>query len=500
MSDRRSAWCGVDVGTQGVRAVAVDSAGQVLATGTAALPGGDRRTGRHEQEPDSWWSATVVSLRAVTAQLGDDVRLEALALDATSGTVLVEDEHGAPVGPALMYDDARATAQAAQAESVGHELWAALGYRMQTSWALPKVLWLLQNDHVGTGHGVVHQSDHLVRRLTGGAVRTDSSHALKTGVDLRTVSWPTDVFDALDLPAGLLPDVTLPGSALGVVSTDAAAATGLPTGLPVRAGMTDGCAAQIASGALGPGSWSSALGTTLVLKGATAELLRDPTGAVYCHRSPDGGWLPGGASSTGAGVVRQRFPDADLSALTAAAAQLGTPDGVTYPLAGTGERFPFVAGDAHGFSTGAADDPAAVFSAICHGIAYVERLAYAVLGHLGADVSGPVTISGGATRNRWWNQVRADVLGRPLLLTGSVEAAVGMAVLAAAPPGELASTAARMVHVEQTVEPAATSRDDLEHGYRRLVAALAERGWLDRDLAAAVVAPAPAPAPRGATR
>lgn len=496
MSERRSAWCGVDIGTQGVRAAAVDAEGRVLATGTAPLPDGERHSGRHEQDPESWWAATVAALRGATTQLAGDVRIEALALDATSGTVLVEDAHGAPVGPALMYDDARAVAQAQRAQSVGHELWTALGYRMQTSWALPKVLWLRENDHVRHGDGVVHQSDHLVRRLTGHAVPTDSSHALKTGVDLRTVSWPTDLFGALDLPVALLPDVTLPGTPLGVVGVEAAAATGLPAGLPVHAGMTDGCAAQIASGALSNGAWSSALGTTLVLKGATSDLLRDPTGAVYCHRSPDGGWLPGGASSTGAGVLRQTFPDADLTALTVAAAALGTPRTVTYPLAGTGERFPFVAGDAHGFRTGASDDPAAVFSAICHGVAYVERLAYAVLGHLGADVSGPVTISGGATRNPWWNQLRADVLGRPLLLTGSVEAAVGMAVLAASPPGELASTAARMVHVEQTVEPDLTSRDDLERGYRRLVAALAERGWLDRDLADAVVG---GPAPRQAT-
>ena len=133
--------------------------------------------------------------------------------------------------------------------------------------------------------------------------------------------------------------------------------------MPVHAGMTDGCAAQIASGALAPGSWSSALGTTLVLKGATEDLLRDPNGAVYCHRSPDGGWLPGGASSTGAGVLRSGSPRADLPRRSPRPRRSsGRPDDITYPLAGAGERFPFVAGDAHGFTTDRSDEPAALFS------------------------------------------------------------------------------------------------------------------------------------------
>jgi len=83
-----------------------------------------------------------------------------------------------------------------------------------------------------------------------------------------------------------------------LVDRRGADATGLPAGTPVIAGMTDGCAAQIGAGALEPGEWNSALGTTLVLKGVTPELVRDPSRVMYSHRSPDGDWLPGGASST----------------------------------------------------------------------------------------------------------------------------------------------------------------------------------------------------------
>jgi len=481
-------YLGIDVGTQGVRAVVLSAEGARLGDGSAPLSGDLRRAGLHEQDPEQWWSALVRAVGAALTGAGADTVIDAVALDATSGTVVVEDASGRARGPGLMYDDARAVEQAARAQDVGQSLWRALGYRMQPSWALPKVMWLQEHGALEAGDRIAHQSDHLVRRLTGTPVATDTSHALKTGVDLRHTAWPEELFATLGVPRAVLPDVVLPGTVLGTVSAAAGRQTGIPAGTPVRAGMTDGCAAQIGARALSPGSWSSALGTTLVIKGSTPEVVHDPTGAVYCHRNPDGGWLPGGASSTGAGVLRTSFPDAsgeDLDRLTSEAARLPPPREVTYPLAGSGERFPFVAPDARGFAEpdGTHHDPVRLFSALCHGVAYVERLAYDALGLLGADVSGPVSLSGGASRNEWWNQLRTDVLGRPTVVPDSVEAAVGMAVLAAAPSGELGRTADRMVHLRTQYQPDADRAEGLQDGYRRLVTALTDRGWLDPTIA-----------------
>lgn len=482
----RVAFCGIDVGTQGVRCAIVDGSGRTLGAGAAALTTSRRDGARHEQRPDDWWDALVPAVRDAVAG-ADGVAVDAVALDATSGTVLVEAADGTPCGNALMYDDGRAAAQAVRAQATGAELWSALGYRMQPSWALPKLLWLLENDAVRPGDRVVHQSDHLVRRLTGAPVATDTSNALKTGVDLRDASWPVDVLGELGVPSAMLPELVLPGTVLGRVGPAAAEALGIAAGTPVRAGMTDGCAAQIAAGALSAGSWSSALGTTLVVKGSTSELVRDPSGAVYCHRHPDGGWLPGGASSTGAGVIAQTFDEADLEVLTDQASQLVPVDGVTYPLAGHGERFPFVASDAHGFISGVAAGDAARFAALCQGIAYIERLAYDVLTILGAVTTGRVSLTGGATRNPWWNQLRTDVLGRTTTLPESAEAATGMAILAAADPGQLTDTAQRMVRVAAVLTPDADRGMALRAGYERLVTALAERGWLRPELADAVL-------------
>jgi sugar (pentulose or hexulose) kinase len=469
---------GIDIGTQSAHAVLLDGAGHCLGRAAASLRAADERNdGRHVQHPDAWWAASCGATRQALAGL-DGRDLTAVAIAATSGTVLVQDRDGAARGPALMYDDGRAVAQAERAQRIGAAAWRRLGYRMQPTWALPKVLWFLEHGELAAGDRLAHQADHIAGRLAGHPVAADTSHALKTGADPIALDWPTETLSALGLDSSLLPPVVPPGATLGVVSVAAAAATAIPAGTPIRAGMTDGCAAQIAAAALRPGSWSSALGTTLICKGSTRELLHDEAGAVYCHRNPDGGWLPGGASSAGAGVLSRDFAGADLAALTRAAARFEPAPGVLYPLTGQGERFPFRAPTATGFSTVPGSDPATRFAAILQGVAFVERLCLAVFADLGADISGPITLTGGASVNDYWNQLRTDIIGRPTRIPESAEPAAGMAILAAAPPGQLTATAERMVRISREFAP------DPERGrlfaatYQDFLRELRDRGWL----------------------
>ncbi|MFB7760922.1 FGGY-family carbohydrate kinase [Streptomyces xiamenensis] len=478
-------WIGVDLGTQSVRALAVDDEGRTVAAAARPLRG--RRDGaRHEQDPASWWERTAEALAELSGSLGGRP-VGALAVCATSGTVLLTGPAGVPRTPGLMYDDSRAGALAAEAQEAGAGLWQHLGYRMQPAWALPKLLWWRDAGLLADG-GVrlAHQPDVVAAALVGHPVAADSSHALKSGYDLLGERWPAEVLARLRIDPGLLPEVVRPGAVLGEVCRAAAARTGLPYGTPVIAGMTDGCAAQLGAGALEAGEWNAVLGTTLTLKGVSTVLPRDPTGAVYSHRAPYGElWLPGGASSTGAGAVRELFQGADLAALTRAAAKVnvaGVP--VCYPLVGHGERFPFVASGARGFlgdgpldvSTG---DRARDFAAVCLGVAHIERLAFGVLAASGADVGGPVTFTGGAARNPWWNQLRCDMLGMRVRLPANPEPALGMAVLAAgAVTSDIPAAARRLVRVLRTLEPDPDRNARLTPGYELLVAALTERGWL----------------------
>jgi sugar (pentulose or hexulose) kinase len=478
-------WLGVDLGTQGVRVIAVDDDGQLAGSGSAALTG-TRDGARHQQNPEHWWDAVIAA--AGTALTGIDVDAVAgLAVDATSGTVLLADRAGHPLTQALMYDDARATDEARLVNEVGAPVWEALGYlRMPPTWALPKLIWLLrEHPELATGNvRLCHQADLITTRLVGHPVATDTSHALKSGYHLVQDRWPVEVFDRLGVPERTLPEVVRPGTILGGVGAEAASVTGIPAGTPVVAGMTDGCAAQLGAGALEIGSWNSVLGTTLVLKGVSAELIRDPAGVLYCHRGPGGTWLPGGASSSGAGVIAHRFANDDLDELTARAAQ--SPIGpLAYPLATKGERFPFRAPDAEPFVLGDVSSDAALFGALLLGVACVERLCLDYLDLLGAPTGGPLSFTGGATANRYWSQLRVDLLGRPVRLLTNPQPALGMAVLASTRAGRSAVQAAgAMVRVDTELTPDPARAPVLLARYNDFLDALTARGWLDDTTAA----------------
>ena len=480
--DDRTAWLGVDIGTQGVRALAVSGSGAILAAGSHPLS--SRRDGpRHEQDTEQWWRAVTAACRRATADLRP-ASPGAVAICGTSGTIALVDAAGDALSPGLMYDDARAGAEAERANRAGAEVWDSLGYRIGPTWALPKLLWLLRDlPHPPRDARLVHQVDFVTRRLLGREVPADSSHALKTGYDLLREAWPHEVMNALGVPEGILPDVVRAGAELGAVGRAGAAATGIPAGTPVIAGMTDGCAAQLAAGPLEVGGWNSVLGTTLVLKGVAPELLRDPDGAVYSHRSPDGRWLPGGASSVGGGVLTERFGDRALGALDRRAAEHEPASALSYPLAASGERFPFLAPEARGFWLGEPADEADELAALLQGVAYVERLCLDHLDRLGAPTDGRLTLTGGAARSRYWCQLRADVLGREVWLPEHAEPAVGMALLAASPSRGLADAASTMVRVREVIEPRADRAGRFREPYVRLVDELERRGWLPRRLA-----------------
>ncbi|MFJ4738976.1 FGGY-family carbohydrate kinase [Streptomyces sp. NPDC088775] len=465
-------WMGIDLGTQSVRAVVAGDRGEILGSGSAPLTG--RRDGvRHEQRPADWWTAVCAATRQA---LRDCPAPRALAVCATSGTVLLGDREGRPLTPGVMYDDGRAVAEAARAKA-------------PPSWALPKVMWLLTEYGGGAGDAVrvMHQADLVLARLAGTPLPTDSSHALKTGYDLERDDWPRRRFGRLGLPDGLFPDVVRPGTRIGEVGRAAAEATGIPAGTAIVAGMTDGCAAQLASGSLNIGSWNAVLGTTLVLKGVTSSPVEDPAGVVYNHRAPDGSWLPGGASGVGGGVLTAAFPAVDPIRMDALARAHEPARVVAYPLVATGERFPFVAPEATGFLLGEPASEAEHWLALLTGVGLVERLCFDYLDLLGAQNYGRLTLTGGAARSGYWSRLRADILGRSVYIPRYSEPALGMAILAAygAGPGtSLIRTAGAMVRLRHVLHPHPVRTAWYTEPYLTLVDELERRGWLPGRVAA----------------
>nr|EIF88074.1 sugar kinase [Streptomyces tsukubensis NRRL18488] len=247
--------------------------------------------------------------------------------------------------------------------------------------------------------------------------------------------------------------------------------------------MTDGCAGQLATGAVEPGQFVGVLGTTYVLKGVSTALVRDPAGALYSHRHPDGWWLPGGASNTGGEAIAP-LPAPRIAALDRAARKRGPASYVRYPLRREGERFPFVAPAARGFALGTPEDEADAHRAALEGVAFVERLAVERVRDLGVPVSGPLFAAGGGSRSPVWNAIRATVLDRPVRVAERAETAFGAALLAASGTlhASLAACAAAMTGgpgAPAVTEPVPAERAALDDAYGRFVTELGRRGWLD---------------------
>lgn len=493
MSSARQAgdiWLGLDVGTQSVRAIAVSGTGEVLGANSQRLT--SRRDGpRHEQNPEDWWSALVVACRATLANLPAEA-IRGVAVDSTSGTILLIDNQGRPLTPGLMHDDNRAIEEAWRVNEIGAEVWKSLGYQMQPSWALPKLLWLLREyrDRLAPtpmgfqeGIRIAHQTDFVNRHLIGHEVATDTSSALKTGYDLIKNEWPLDILAQLAVPAEILPPVVLSGTQIGIICAQAATETGIPQGTAVIAGMTDSCAAQIGAGALSLGSWNVVLGTTLAFKGVTQDLIRDPAGVMYSHRSPDGGWLPGGASGAGAAILNIYFPDRDLDALGMQAMGREPASIVAYPLASSGERFPFSVHDAERFLLGEPVDEVDLYAALLQGVAFVERLSFDYLNMLGAPTDGELSLTGGGARSRYWCQLRSDILGRSVRIPENAEPALGMAMLAASNGRRVSEVAKEMSRTREVIEPRPGHKGRFLEPYMRLIDELERRGWLSSAIA-----------------
>ncbi len=473
---------GLDLGTQGARALVVDTGGEVVAQASTALEGAaitNLPAGWFEQDPKVWWNCCKSVLQKVVIELGTRAKsLRAMAVDSTSGTILPIDASGNPLRPAIMYNDGRATDEANVINEASGTFTEKLGYKFGASFALPKILWLQNNepDDFQKTWKVIHAADFIVGKLTGVYEISDNSNAMKTGYDLIDLCWP-DFIKSL-IPEEKLPKVICPGDFLAEVSKECSQETGLPSGLPVVGGVSDGTAGFIASGAGNPGEWNSTLGTTLVVRGVSRDLIKDALGRIYCHRHPDGYWLPGGASNVGAECLQIVFPGEDYAELDSAISGLVPTGLLVYPLVKKGERLPFISSDAEGFEVGnAKNDKHTRYAGYLEGIAFVERWIYELMESLGAEVSGAIRATGGGAKSRIWLQIRSNVLNRPFIRPKITECAMGAAIIAASKMAfnDLAEACSSMASSDLVVEPEKDKSEEYESIYHRFRQECAKR-------------------------
>ncbi len=408
-------YLGLDFGTSGARACAIDETEIILYENRYNYPNATA------QAPLDWREALHFLLQNLPAAIATQLR--GIAISATSATVLLCDVDMEPTSPALLYFDGRAQDTAEQLKKLappGHIVCSATS-------GLAKFLWLTAHANLSNTAHFLHQADWLAALLTGMGGVSDYHNALKTGYDIEHLRWPDWV---LNLPqADLLPRVLAPGAVLTSISTSVARHFKLNPACVVHAGTTDSIAAFIAAGANKPGAAVTSLGTTLVLKILSERRIEAAQYGVYSHRYGDL-WLAGGASNAGGSVLRQHFSDDDLLVLSQ---QIDPNVGTTldyYPLPRPGERFPVNDSALMPRLTPRPLDDAQFLHGILQGLSRIEVAGYAKLVELGATPLTSILSMGGGAKNQAWIKMRERLLGVPITLASQTEAALGGALLA----------------------------------------------------------------------
>ncbi|WP_375787824.1 FGGY-family carbohydrate kinase [Bradyrhizobium sp. Pha-3] len=414
---------GIDVGTGGVRACAIDAHGKIRSMESTPLPPPRQDGNAIDQDPELWWQATIAAIGKLAGKI-DLTNVERISVDGTSGTLLLIDADGRPRTPGLMYNDARAAAEAARIAAAAPAESGAHG----ASSALAKLLHLLNRGAADGARLAVHQADWIAGRLAGQHGISDENNVLKLGYDPVTQTWPAWL-DHLDVPRKLLPKVLVPGTTFAEIDPTIAASLGLPSSARIAAGTTDGVAAFIATRADTPGDAVTSLGTTLVVKLLATRPIFAASQGVYSHRLGDS-WLAGGASNTGGGALLAHFSAADMERLTPEL-RPEVPTGLDYyPLAKPGERFPIADPAMPPRVTPRPPEDHRFFQALLEGIASVEALAYRQLSNLGAPPLRRVISIGGGAKNEAWTKIRHRALGVPVTVAEQTEASYGAALLA----------------------------------------------------------------------
>ncbi|RMH81971.1 MAG: xylulose kinase, partial [Actinomyces sp.] len=292
----RTLVAGVDSSTQSTKIeIREVDTGAVVARGRAPHPAVSPPAA--EQDPGAWWAALVAACAAAGPALSE---VAAVSVAGQQHGLVVLDGQGRVLRPAKLWNDTTSSFEAAELVGrLGAEGWArACGLVPVASFTVTKLAWLVRHepDLAARVARVMLPHDWLTWRLTGAHV-TDRGDASGTGWwDPRTGRYREDLLDLVGGRSGAgwvaaLPRVLDPVASAGVVTAEAAAATGLPAGIPVGPGTGDNMAAALGLG-LGPGDLAVSLGTSGTVYAVATEPVVDPSGLVAGFADAAGGFLP----------------------------------------------------------------------------------------------------------------------------------------------------------------------------------------------------------------
>jgi len=443
---------GIDVGTTGVKALAVRPDGSVAAESFSGYEISSPHPKWAEQNPRDWWDAFCPAMRELFQKGVKADEIAAVGLSGQMHTSVFLDEKMKVIRPAILWCDVRTTRQCETInERVGFELLRAEASNPALEgFTAPKVLWLRDNEpeNFKRLRLLLIAKDYIRYRLTG-ELATDVSDAAGTILfDVGRRKWSEKILSALEIDPAILPPVVGSHEVSGRITREAAEATGLKEGTPVVGGGADNACAAIGTGIIREGTVQSSIGSSGVVLAAMAEHRVDERMRLHCmnHAAPDMWYLMGVMLTAGLSlkwfkenlcaaemdVAKQRGIDIyDLLSEMAASVPPGAEGLIFLPYL-SGERTPHADSDARGMFIGLSlrHTKAHMARAVMEGVAFGLRDSMELVRELGVRIDEIVLVGGGA-KSALWRQIQADVFGQTVCTLNVTDAApFGAALLA----------------------------------------------------------------------
>lgn len=451
-----SVFLGIDVGTSGTKALAIDESGKILAEASREYPCYYPRPLWSEQDPEDWWRATVETIQTVVKKAklkAADVK--AIGLSGQMHGSVFLDKSGKVIRKALLWNDQRTKAECEEIEQRAggrKKLIQMVANPALTGFTAPKILWLRNHEPKNFARlaKVLLPKDEIRRRLTGEFATDVSDASGMLLLDVVKRRWSKKLLEKLELDESLLATCYESEQVTGKLMPAVAKELGLSTNCVIVGGAGDCAANAVGTGVVTRGALSTSIGTSGVMFVHSDEVQVDPLGRLhtFCH-AVHGKWHMMGVSLSAGGSLswfaEQICKDVagkgkgiyELLDAEAATVSAGS-EGLFFLPYLAGERTPHADPLARGCFIGLtlAHSRGHLVRSVMEGVTYSLRDSLAIIRDLGVPVN-QIRVSGGGSKSALWRQIQANVFGQDVVTINAEQGpAYGVALLAAVGSGE----------------------------------------------------------------
>jgi xylulokinase len=435
---------GIDIGTQGAKVLAVNTTGEILATGHHSYDFDVPHTGWAEQNPLQWWDGVIKSLQQIWEKGINPKDIQAIGVSGQMHSLVLLDENKQELGTSILWNDVRTENECHDMEQIigKDKILSITRNSVLPGFTAPKLLWIKKHEpeRYRLIRHMMQPKDYIVFKLSG-ELSSDVTDASGTSLfDVQKREWSKEIIDALDIPFEWLSYVQESQTVVGYVSQSASSLTGLAVGIPVVAGAGDNAAA-----ALGNGIYEEGMGIVSVGTSGTVfvPLKNIPTIAddqlstlhLFCHCLPDTWHAMGVTLSAGMSLqwFKDTFTDTSYEELLFAVGEVPAgSEGLLYLPYLNGERTPHNDPHAKGvfFGMNYRHTRDHFIRAVLEGVSYSLKDCLELIKKLNIPIE-TLYVTGGASKSPIWKQILSEVFDRPIMAFEEREGpAFGAALLA----------------------------------------------------------------------